>query len=152
MIIKKGTHAPLTLPKLLINPKLISYRVVFTESCAYNIGNDQGDINKLFGIGYLPHHHHNSVRIGWNYENNKINIFAYWYEKKVRWWKLLEKIDTNTSHTFSIFMQKNAHIIYYGKKSYAINVKSNCVGYLLGPYFGGNRTAPHDIEIDIIQL
>jgi hypothetical protein len=63
MIIKKGTHyaRPLQLLKKLLGIHICESRkmscdVSFTESCRYNVGTDQSDINKLFGGNcYAPH-------------------------------------------------------------------------------------------------
>ena len=73
MIIKKNTHyaRPLQLLKKLLciricKSRKMSCEVVFTESCRYNVGKDQSDINKLFGFS-IGMHHKNSVRVGWRY-------------------------------------------------------------------------------------
>ena len=57
MIIRKGTHyaSPLQLLKKLLGihickSRKMSCEVSFTESCRYNVGKDQSDINKLFGF------------------------------------------------------------------------------------------------------
>lgn len=152
MKIKKGTHAPLRLPKILLNTRCLSYEVEFTDSCRYDIGSeDQGDINKLFGVGYFPSHHYNSVRIGWNYDipTDKIKLWAYWYEKGQRKWAYLKSVDVNTTHCFSIRMENNEHVIDLGDVVYTIGVKPKFIGYLLAPYFGGNQVAPHDIIIHL---
>lgn len=151
--IKEGTHgSSFRIPKLLFKPKQLSYNVEFTNSCRYNIGtDDQGDINKLFGIGYFPHHHNNSVRVGWQYDtaSAKMNIWAYWYKNKQRQWAFLKSVDINTTHCFSIRMENEEHIIDLGDVSFSIQIPPRCVGYLLMPYFGGNQTAPHDIKIKL---
>lgn len=154
MKIKQGTHAPLRLPQLLIKPKLLVYRVTFTESCRYDIGNDQGDINKLFGIGYFPHHHDNSVRIGWNYNivSGKIQLWAYWYADGVRQWSYLRSADFGVPYYFKICIDEGEHTIDVSGRRFSIYLKPQSIGYLLRPYFGGNRKAPHTIFIDMKKL
>ena len=154
MKIQKETHAPLRLPCLLINPKLLAYRVAFTESCRYDIGRNQGDINKLFGIGYFPHHHDNSVRIGWNYDlvSGKINLFAYWYLQKERHWFYLRSVNIGEVNYFSIQVREQDHIIDVAGRKYCVDVAGRSVGYLLRPYFGGNRTSPHTMIIDLQKI
>lgn len=151
MIIKKGTHAPLRLPRLLINPSLLVYRVGFTESCRYELGRDQGDINKLFGVGYFPSHHENSVRIGWNYDlvSGKINIFAYWRVGGRCDWQYLRSVEIGMVYYFKIFIEGDEHTIDVSGRRYCVDVNTSKIAYLLRPYFGGNKTAPHDIIIDI---
>jgi len=154
MIIRKNTHAPLRLPRLLIKPRLLIYRVAFTESCRYDLGKDQGDINKLFGVGYFPSHHENSVRIGWNYDvvSGKINIFAYWYAEGIRGWQYLRSVDIGMNYYFKIYIDGDAHRLDISGRNYRVDVKSTPVCYLLRPYFGGNKTAPHDIVIDLNKV
>jgi len=149
MIIKKNTHAPLRLPKLLINPKVLEYNVTFTDSCRYDIGEDQTDINKLFGIGYFPFHHWNSVRIGWAYNptTDKIDISAYWYEKGQRKWQETVRKNIGEEINFKIEIGKHNHYISINNSYATIPLPGQRLGYLLRPYFGGNRKAPHDIEI-----
>jgi hypothetical protein len=160
MVIKKGTHAPFSFPKLLKGNSILTYRVTFTELCRYDIGpEDQGDINKLFGIGYftlrkLTMHHYNSVRFGWNYdlENKNMRIFAYWYEKGKRMSKYIKSVEIGEPNDFSIVMSEQNHVLIASKALYFVDVPSKPLGYLLHPYFGGNQTAPHDMEIIIRQL
>ena len=154
MIIKQGTHAPLRLPKLLVTPSVLCYRVAFTESCRYDIGKDQGDINKLFGIGYFPHHHETSVRIGWNYDivSGKINLFAYWYQEGMVNWQYLRSVDLGEIHYFKIEMRGHDHKLDVAGRIFYVDVAGRCVGYLLRPYFGGTRTSPHDMIIDMKRI
>jgi hypothetical protein len=154
MKIQKGTHAPLRLPHPLIKPKLLAYRVAFTESCRYDIGREQGDINKLFGVGYFPRHHENSVSIGWNYDivSGKINLFAYWYLDDKRHWHYLRSVDIGEVNYFSIQVREQDHIIDVSGRKYCVDVRGRSVGYLLRPYFGGNKTSPHTIIIDLQKI
>lgn len=154
MIIHKNTHAPLRLPRLLIKPKLLAYRVGFTESCRYDIGRDQGDINKLFGVGYFPSHHENSVRVGWNYDlvSGRINLFAYWYVGGKRDWQYLRSVDIGIMYYFKMYIDDDIHRLDIAGRNYRVDVHSTPICYLLRPYFGGNRTAPHDIVIDIKKV
>lgn len=154
MKIQKDTHTPFRFPRLLIKPELLVYRVAFTESCRYDIGNDQGDINKLFGIGYFPHHHDNSVRIGWNYDivSGKINVFAYWYVEGSREWQYLRSVEIGQPYYFKMYIDGNNHRIDAAGRIYHVDVNATKIAYLLRPYFGGNRTAPHTMIIDLERL
>lgn len=158
MVIKKGTHAPFRLPELLLDQQRLAAKVVFTNSCAYNIGiKDQADINKLFGIGYFPSHHKNSVRFGWRYviELDAIEMFAYWYSNKERKSHHLCFVSLEKEHLYILNIMEIGHTltIYDNTKtigSFVIgDVLGRSFGYLLRPYFGGNQKAPHDIEIKI---
>lgn len=153
MIIRKGTHKSWQCPELILNKDIISYIVRFDDSCRYNIGKDQGDINKLFGIAYFPHHHKNSVRIGWNYqpETNKIRLYAYWYINGVRGWHYMHSVKIGKYVFITIRIHRPTHFIDIQGKKFLVDCKGS-FGYLLGPYFGGNQTAPHDINIEIRRL
>ena len=72
-LVKRGWYyaIPLQLLKKLLGIRIcesrkMSCEVSFTESCRYNVGKDQSDINKLFGFS-VGMHHKNSVRVGWRY-------------------------------------------------------------------------------------
>lgn len=154
--IKKGTHSPVRVPILAFNVKELCYDVTFTNSCAYNIGKEQEDINKLFGIGYLPHHHCNSVRFGWRYHinSNKIELFAYSYINSSRSWDFLTFVNLNDKIRCRMQINRSGHALSIDEYSlpHIVNLKPKKMGYILSPYFGGNTTAPHDIEILISKI
>ena len=161
MIIKAGTHSSIKMPKIL-GPEDIMYSVKFTESCRYFIREDQSDINKLFGIGYFPHHKYHSARFGWRYDisSGQIEVFAYVRLKGKKNWKSLGLYYIGTNYEFSL-NRPNPHKKWYcnetvfathlpnGNDFRSIKTTSypKPYGYILGPYFGGNHKAPHDIEI-----
>lgn len=156
MTIKAGQHAPFRWPVLQWQMQVIRYDVMFTDTCRYDIGKeDQGDINKLFGIGYWPHHHHNSVRFGWGYAgDDDIAIYAYWYLNGERASKYLGYVKIGMRHTFVLMPSVKSHNLQVQGRGIActVPVPGSRYGYHLGPYFGGNKTAPHDITILMEKL
>ena len=82
--IYRGMHYSLSFLnfKPVINKKhyYFRYNVKFYPSCRYNIGEDQSDINKLFGLSF-GFHHNQSERIGWRYDRitDKIELLLYTY-------------------------------------------------------------------------
>lgn len=150
MIIKKNTHSPTRIPSPVIGVDSISYLVKFTPSCVYSIGIEQYDINKLFGVGYSPGHHTNSVRFGWRYlSGSHIEIFAYWYYMGVRGWDMIGSVEIGDCHVFTLARTQSSHTLTVETAGIqkTINIPARPLGYLLRPYFGGNTKAPHDIEI-----
>lgn len=161
MIIKAGTHSSIRMPKLL-GPEEIKYNIKFTESCRYFIREDQSDINKLFGIGYFPHHKYHSDRFGWRYDisSGQIEVLAYVRLNGKKNWKSLGLYYIGTTYVFSL-NRPNPHKKWYCNETFFATHLPNFndfrsisttsypkpYGYLLGPYFGGNQKAPHDIEI-----
>lgn len=150
MTIKKGTHAPCRLPRLLIGTSSLVMSVSFDKSCIYDIGSEQGDVNKLFGIGYFPHHRFKSVRVGWNYnlQTKLIDLFSYWYAENNLTFNYLESTELYKNNIISIDIEKDKHTIHTPSVIQEIYLPSNGNGYLLREYFGGQTKAPHDISIN----
>jgi len=161
--IKKNTHSSFKFPSLVIGEDRIAYKVRFGPSCRYDIGlADQLDINKLFGIGYFPHHHRNSMRFGWRYviEMDAIEIMAYYYVDGHRMYEHVSFLRIDGNYTLIMNILPEGHLLTVlddDMLSIAGDVlinhlKGRNFGYLLRPYFGGNQTAPHDIYIDIERI
>lgn len=142
----------------------VKYKVSFDNSCAYNIGDDQSDVNKLFGISY-GFHHNQSDRIGWRYiptENKRenIEIVLYCYENKKRITLPICKV--SIGDVFNIELKTEVRNGYRRICVKILNKNMTLIknhtnqkhswGYTLGAYFGGNKTAPHTMKIMIQQL
>lgn len=156
--IRKGKHRAWPFRfGLYLSKKKIRFRVVFDMSCKYQLpGEDQGDINKLFGIGYFPDHHKESARFGWRYNEdiNKIELFAYCYVNGKRITELITTVPFHQSHVLEI--EITDHLYYFNV--YKDSFKATFVtthnhtrkwGFPLGVYFGGNQPAPHKITIEM---
>jgi hypothetical protein len=171
MVIKKGTHAPFRIPSVIIGNKELHYKVRFTASCRYTLPTeDQADINKLIGIGYLnsiplkglkpvPFHHCNSARFGWHYDPAMDNIvlWAYWYAHKERRYKEICRVGIGEEVGVHLIRKDKHHTLTVTSSSSVIGaahapVPTSAVSYLLRPFFGGNNPAPQDIEIDITEI
>ena len=161
--INKGKHrAWPPAPGLFWNKKTLQRVVSFDISAKYDLPGteDDEDVNKLFGIGYLPGHHTDSARFGWVYNNasNKIDVYAYCYvngERKIKFIcainlfkRVLMVLDVlSDCYCFSVVDPKWTNLVLG-----SIDVKKDHdkkIGYRLGCYFGGNQTAPHKITIEI---
>ena len=171
MIIKKGTHAPFRLPKLLIKPKALRYEVEFTESCRYRFGtDDDADVNKLFGISFITFgsfwfviknlfkgkvkalHHYNSVRFGWRYDalSNRFEVLYYVYQNGERLFNHMISRSANQPLNMRLNKVDVGHWSFFYE--YGFDMPKTWLCYELHPYFGGNRTAPHDMEIKMKRL
>lgn len=140
-----------------------SWVVKFDESCRYNLGNeDQMDVNKLVGVGYLWHHHKNSARFGWRYdiETNRIILSAYCYVYGRRVIQHICFCEIEKEYMLML----NPTSLSYHLHAYE-RYSSTCLGiatighshgkklqYRLGPYFGGNQVSPHTIKIELKRL
>lgn len=149
---------------------IMTYQVKFTDESKYDIGEDQSDINKLFGISY-GHHHNQSDRIGWRYNKttNLIDLFLYSYEnsKRIKTYLISVPISKHNVYTIDLDVMenngyRNTNVSIY-ETSYNISVKlfglsymykhtHTKYGYSLGLYFGGNRKAPKTIKMDITKI
>jgi hypothetical protein len=140
-----------------------AWMVKFDESCRYDLGNeDQFDTNKLCGIGYLPGHHTDSARFGWRYwtDLKQIELTAYCY---VRGRRVIKHICfCEIGKVYRLRLQVLAAAYYFDvyepdqvKSAGIVTVErfhEKKLKYRLGPYFGGNQVAPHEIKIELSKL
>ena len=163
-VILPGFHFSVgILPRLFTKvQKKLRMGVVFHDNCKYNLNSeDQKDVNKLFGIGYLPWHHINSVRFGWVYHppTGRMEIWAYWYSKGRREMTYMTDVDLNEEYIYTIELNKDnsKHRLTIERNGRVLaarmitDVKTSSLCYMLHPYFGGNRRAPHKMTIDIFE-
>lgn len=162
--IKKNSHYSGLHINPFINKSELLCKVIFNETCKYNLETiDQLDFNKLIGLSFGLHHN-NSIRIGWRYDNinNKIEIcpYIYYLGNKPKGWEVpvISYINLNEQYYFKIKRTHDKYIIEVLANTtdlisyYEFPITSSSIpkfGYVLYPYFGGNRKAPHDIEIEI---
>lgn len=156
--IRKGKHRawPFRLG-LYFSKKKIRFRVVFDTSCKYELGSEnQGDINKLFGVGYFPNHHKESARFGWRYNEdiNKIELVAYCYVNGQRVTDLITTVPFHQSHVLQLNITSRFYHFAVVKDSFEVNTSiehsnKRKWSFPLGVYFGGNKPAPHKITIEM---
>jgi hypothetical protein len=153
LTIKAGKHRVKLKIDLNFNINSITKKFIFTESCRYILKSksDQADICKLFGFSQ-GYHHRNSARFGWRYNLNskKIEILAYMYLSGKRESFFLCNCDINEKYEFILtkkyhFIVKNNNQIIAEQK-FKPEYKYN-IGYKLYLFFGGNHSAPQDIDI-----
>lgn len=165
--IKKGKHypTPTQTQKVFIAPKriILDYKVSFGSDCAYSLpGDDMYDVNKLFGVSF-GHHHQNSERFGWRY-NEKLRmmeLLKYSYIDGVRYVKSLQFVYLNQINHLSleIYVRLNVIDVCYLINNELVYIYErpkprkflSTLSYTLGLYFGGNRTAPHNMTINLIK-
>ena len=142
--------------------KSMERTIKFHSTCKYEIEDaDQFDINKVYGFseGY---HHHNSARFGWRYNkySNDIELLAYVYNdgKRIQEWQkdiLIKrvKLDQEVKTKIEIFRNK---YVFSATNSLGTSICEMPrgrwtlpFGYKLFPYFGGDKTAPHDMYIEV---
>lgn len=162
---KKGRHYPT--PCMGIDLRLFPHQreynlacdVRFHDNCSYDIDTDQSDINKLLGFAYGPHHRE-SDRVGWRYikDTGMMELMLYSYEHSKVIKKSLGSVPLNEWFSLSMNVvisdDKRLITIRINNKTRNFTLeapRSYWFQYRLTPYFGGNRTSPHDMVISIVD-
>jgi hypothetical protein len=139
---------------------VFAWRVEFTESCRYDLQtDDQLDVNKLIGIGYLPGHHKHSARFGWRYwtDRGEIELSAYCYLNGRRLIQHIGFCEIENEYRFQLNITRNAYVfdVYDTIADKPVgacsipHLHNKKLQYRLGTYFGGQSTAQHEIEINL---
>ncbi len=151
--IRKGFHRS-TFDRDTTNESFISFSVIFDNNCEYYTQDpiNQYDINKLYGLSDCgTYHKTNSVRFGWRWDGNSIEINSYIRVDGNFYFEKICNVNLNEANDYSIQIFDDHYILRVGTIEKKINKKCNFIGkrYKLWPYFGGDETAPHDIVIRI---
>lgn len=145
--------------KFGIAPKTLRFEAIFGIGCNYEDNND-GDVNKLYGISYGFDNHYRSVRIGWKYNTNLkiIELYSYAYSKGIRVIKPLINVKQFEPVFFTIWKIKGANNVRISvsdsekteRRIDIINgIDNEKVRLKQFPYYGGNKPAPNGMKIFI---
>jgi hypothetical protein len=156
-IIKKGHHYSNGNAAQLMGNKL-DFEVIFDSSAIYATQSKEnsGDINKLYGFSDCNTlHHENSARVGWLWNHDALELYAYCYTNGERNSEFLGIAPLKQKIKLSIEATATDYVFTYGEAE--AKIARHCSdreiqGYQLFPYFGGDETAPHNIRILIRQL
>ena len=147
---------------IFYNKRHMERDVIFNLSFKYDLPGiyDDGDINKLFGIGYLPGHHTDSARFGcvYNKASGNVDLYAYCYVNGERIFKFICEVKLHDRvrysldiigdvYSFTVQDPFNTYRVYGGCDISFTHKKR--LSYRLGCYFGGNIPAPHTITIEM---
>ncbi len=162
--ILKGRHRSTqngkpSLLKFGFAPKYMRFSVIFDRDCMYE-DNNNGDLNKLYGMSYGFDNHYRSVRFAWfhNKATKQIAIYAYLYDNGKRMIEYICSIDPDYEHIFSIVPQPEDKVFMsvstetrrcIGKKLLRLHHKDSWFRLKQFPYFGGNNPAPSTMNIYI---
>ena len=132
----------------------IEFDVIFDESSIYETEDpvNQADINKLYGVSDGGSHHmESSIRIGWRWYNNNLELLWFKHELGELSYGLIETIDVNKTYRCKIELKSNTYEISVDNKKVSTPrlFKGVYKHYYLYPYFGGDERAPHNISIKI---
>lgn len=152
--LRKGWHYSGKLPRFKIIKKnhRFDVRITMATPCKYHLGNENDfDVNKLWGITFGINPSANSIRFGWNCEDNDgtITIFAFTHTCGIMSFERLKKINVEEKHKYSIeIVDKHTAILYIDDEKvgeYEVNFSYFIT--INNPYFGGDETTPHDMII-----
>lgn len=156
--IKAGQHSADLNYYKVVDVSELKFIVRFDSSAIYNSGlkENQYDINKLYGFSdNKANHHQFSARIGWRWSDNALRLFAYVYNDAAVISKELGIVSIGADINCSIKITGSQYLFsvnkYYEVLPRASKTSSG-KGYQLYPYFGGDETAPHDVNIWIKNL
>lgn len=117
---------------------------------------NQFDINKLYGFSdNNADHHQYSARFGWRWSDNALRLFGYVYNQGTVTSKELTTVEIGAEISCSIQITPATYNFYVNGVSYQLPrmaTTAKAEGYQLYPYFGGNETAPHLINIRIKNI
>ncbi len=144
-------------PLVFTNESHIFFDAVFDSSCIYTTINsaNQNDINKLFGFSDCGSHHLiNSARIGWNWSNDSLRIYAFVHNNGNMLWKEITTAEIGRVINCRITCLPDTYNFEVNGKIESLprHCAGNYTRYKLYPYFGGDEVAPHDIRIQITEL
>lgn len=147
--IQKGQHSSGVHFKPCLAPA-ISFKVKFNNTCQYDIGSDQGDINKLYGFSEGDHRK-NSARIGWRWYHDSLQIFGYTHVDSKFYYHYITSVYQYQEIPCSIIaIGDQYHFTCNGIKiEMARSMYYKDERYYLFPYFGGNIPSPHQVTIEI---
>ena len=142
----KSTYTPVSLDSL-------SFIVKFDSSAIYKTVDPQNqyDINKLYGFSDNNMDHHQfSARIGWRWSESKLRLFGYVYNYGEVSSQEICSVSIGIPISCSIIIDKDHYDFRVNDTKLSLSRSSTTTkgsGYKLFPYFGGDESAPHDINI-----
>jgi len=113
---------------------------------------NQYDINKLYGFSEGIDNQYNSARFGWRWSDGALRLFGYVYKSGVR--NSLEIGNFNLNSDIICSIKLNGSNYTFTANGLSISLPRGLStltarGYQQYPYFGGDETAPHTINIKI---
>jgi hypothetical protein len=131
----------------------MKFRVKFDSTAIYQTldAGNQYDINKLYGFSdNNADHHQFSARFGWRWSDSALRLFAYVYNEGAMSSKELTTVAIGAEIHCSIKVEGNRYLFTVNELTEEMprmSLTDKGKGYQLYPYFGGDETAPHLVDI-----
>lgn len=146
--IKKDKHTSTNRCIRFVKGGQINFDIFVNPQWVYNENAPgfQSGWNKLIGISDGLNRHKNSVRIGWRSIGGKIFMCSYCYVNGERIISEMAEVPFGWN-SGSVIITDSAYKVLINNQVLEVT-KSGSSAFLLMmyPYFGGNSTAPHDME------
>lgn len=133
---------------------VFGWNIEFDSSAIYKTVDslNQLDVNKLIGWSDCGTDHiDNSIRFGWRWLNDSLEIHWFKHELGEFSFDLIKRVSICEEHYYEMTISTWDYKM--GVDGTYVHVPRNCPReyrrYQLYPYFGGDETAPHDINIKI---
>lgn len=150
--IKEGNHCSnKILP--MFRYKTLSGSVKLKGDFSYEIVRyNQLDTNKLIGLSDSIHHHNDSIRFGWRWNDKveKLELMYTLYRDGNRYIEPICYIETEKEYDFEIAVDYDKYLLWFDDKYIEVYRNSNWIlpRYVLFPFFGGDEIAPKDFEFE----
>jgi len=151
--IKKNSHfSGFKLPRLTFSRKLkasITLLGDFSYKC--DLVENQKATNKIIGLSDDYFHQINSVRIGFRYLNNKIELMLYYYNNKNHYSIKIGEVICNQEFKIEIEIQDYKYLVKFNDDIFYAprTSKWNFIRYVLFPYFGGKEKSKSELLFNI---
>jgi hypothetical protein len=144
----------------------MSRKVILGYDAIYKLPDpaDQEDVNKLFGLGYVNGGHMvDSVRWGYRYNltNRLYEYCSYCHVNREVIFQTVCSLGPVNYPSLRIIIEPKKYI-FNAFDGYQVNKligelhqpfdHNKKLQYLLGPYFGGDNTAPNDIKMELRKV
>ena len=138
---------------MITTKKLLIGKATFIGDFQYDIGvKNQKDSNKLVGVSDNWHHHKDSIRIGWFWDDviNRIAIVGISYNRGKRIIKRITSVEANKEYSFAIYIEKSKYITVFNGEyvDFERSSKWFLPRFVLKPYFGGYKKAVKDFKFN----
>ena len=139
-------YKPIELTEMKFLARFDSTAIYQTQSIE-----NQYDINKLYGFSdNNTDHHQYSARFGWRWSDKALRLFAYVYNGGAVISKELTTVMIGAEVNCSIRISGDNYLFTVNGITTSMPrtaTTDKAKGYQLYPYFGGDESAPHQIDI-----
>ena len=142
----RNGYKPIELTEMKFLARFDSTAIYQTQSIE-----NQYDINKLYGFSdNNTDHHQYSARFGWRWSDKALRLFAYVYNGGAVISKELTTVMIGAEVNCSIRISCDNYLFTVDGTTTSMPrtaTTDKAKGYQLYPYFGGDESAPHQIDI-----